>query len=225
MALAIQPDDAATHNNLGNALFQKGRVDEAIAHFQKAIELHPELPNAHNNLGNVLLQKGRVDEAIIQYQKALEIQPVNAEFHHNLGYALFQKGQTDEAIAQLQEALEIRPDQPKACYNLARVAWELATSPEATVRNGAKAVALAEQVVRLSGGKDPMVIKVLAAAYAEAGRFAEAVATAERAQQLAAAQNNTALVNALQVQIGCYQAGAPFRDVSQTNVPTHPGPP
>jgi Flp pilus assembly protein TadD len=166
-----------------------------------------------------------VDEAIIQYQKALEIQPVNAEFHHNLGYALFQKGQTDEAIAQLQEALEIRPDQPKACYNLARVAWELATSPEATVRNGAKAVALAGQVEQLSGGRDPVINMTLAAAYAETGRFPEAIETARRAQQLAAAQNKPSLVEAIQMQVGRYQAGAPFRDAGRTNTPTHPGSP
>jgi hypothetical protein len=75
--------------------------------------------------------------------------------------------------------------------------------------------------VRLSGGADPAFIGTLGAAYAEAGRFPEAVGAAQRAQQLAAAQNNTALVDALQVQIGRYQAGSPFRDNSQTNTPIY----
>jgi tetratricopeptide (TPR) repeat protein len=124
-----------------------------------------------------------------------------------------------EAIAHYQTSLEIQPQNAITCKNLA---WILATCPEASVRNGAKAVELAEQAARLSGSPDPIFIGTLAAAYAEAGRFPEAVATAERAQQLAAAQKNTTLVNTLRGQMGLYQAGAPFRDASPTNAPAHP---
>ena len=88
----------------------KGQVDEAIAHYQKALQIKPDYAEAHNNLGNALLQKGRVDEAIAHYQKALQIKPDNAEAHYNLGNALLQKGRVDEAIAQYQKALQIKPD-------------------------------------------------------------------------------------------------------------------
>jgi hypothetical protein len=115
--------------------------------------------------------------------------------------------------------LEIQPDFAMAQSNLGRAAWVLATSPEASVRNGVKAVALAEQLDRLVGGNNPTVLGTLAAAYAETGRFPKAVETAQRALQLATAQTNTALVNALPGQIGLYQAGRPLRDTSQTATP------
>jgi tetratricopeptide (TPR) repeat protein len=133
--------------------------------------------------------------------------------------ALFQKGRMDEAIACFQEALEISPGNPKACLNLAHMAWVLATSPEASVRNGVKAVALVEQVEQFSQGGNPLVLETLAAAYAEAGRFPEAIATAERARQLAVQQGNAAMADVLDRQIKLYQAGTPFRDTSMHVAP------
>ena len=124
-------------------------------------------------------------------------------------------GDAREAVAHYQKALELQPKNAITCKNLA---WMLATCPEASVRNGARAVELAERAVWLSGGSDPIFVGTLAAAYAEAGRFPEAIVTAQHAQQLAAAQNKTRLVDALQAQIGLYQAGAPFREAGQTTV-------
>jgi tetratricopeptide (TPR) repeat protein len=216
-ALEIQPQYAEAHNNLGNVLRQKGRVDEAIIEYQKALKIDPGFAMAHYNLGMVLAQKGLADEAIIQYQKALAIQPDDADGQINLGIALFKKGRVDDAIAHFQKALEISPGNLKACHNLTHVAWVLATSPDTSARNGVKAVALVEQVEQFSRGGDPLVLDALAAAYAETGRFPEAVATARRAQHLAGDQHDSDLVNALQVQMGLYQGGAPFRDDSQTN--------
>jgi tetratricopeptide (TPR) repeat protein len=199
---------------------QKVRADEAIARYERALEINPGYAEACNNLGHALMQKGRVDEAILHFQKAVAIRPEYAKAHYNLGHALMQKERVDEAITHFQKALEIRPDYPDAGYNLARAAWLLATSPEVSVRNGARAIELAEAMERLSGGKDPMINMTLAAAYAEAGRFPEAVATAERAQQLAAHQGNASLVDVLGRQIKLYQAGLPFRDTSMHVVPT-----
>jgi tetratricopeptide (TPR) repeat protein len=216
-ALEIQPQYAEAHNNLGNVLRQKGRVDEAIIEYQKALKIEPDFVMAHYNLGMVLAQKGLADEAIIQYQKALAIQPEDADGQINLGIALFKKGRVDDAMAHFQKALEISPGNLKACHNLTHVAWVLATSPDTSARNGVKAVALVEQVEQFTKGGNPLVLETLAAAYAETGRFPEAVATARRAQQLASDQHDSDLVNALQVQMGLYQAGAPFRDDSQTN--------
>ena len=224
-ALETKPDYAEAHINLGNALLQKKRVDEAVEQFQQAINIQPASAQAHYDLSQIFLSKGRVDEAIAHLEKALEIRPDYAKAHASLGVVLFQKKQVDEAIVHFQKVLEIRPDYPKACYNLARVAWLLATSPEASVRNGDKAVALAEQAVRLPGGEDPMIIRVLAAAYAETGRFAEAIDTAQRAKQLAAQQGNTALADVLDMHIKLYQAGKPFRDKNTPVTPTPPAPP
>jgi protein O-mannosyl-transferase len=215
--LEIQPDYANARINLGSALLQKGQLDAAIAQFQKALEVQPDFPEAHNNLGNALLQKGQVDEAIAQFQKTLEIRPDAAPAHNDLGYALLQKGRVNEAIAHFQKALEIQPDFALAHDGLVRAAWVLVTSPQASVRNGARAVELAQQAERLSGGRNPDILGTLAAAYAEAGRFPEAVTTAQRAARLANAQNDTALADALQGQLRLYQTGSPLRDTYQTN--------
>ena len=181
-SLQIKSDSAEAHYNLGNALIKKGSVDEAITHFQKALQIKPDDAETHNNLGIALLQKGNVDEAIIHFQKALQIKPDDAEAHNNLGKALLQKGSVAEAITHFQKALQIKPDNAEAQNNLA---WVLATAPQASLRNGPQAVALAQQANQLAGAENPIVLRTLAAAYAETGRFPEAVATAQRALQLA----------------------------------------
>ena len=211
-ALVIQPDYAVAHYNLGNALFQAGQPDEAIVHYQKALAIRPDYAEAHDNLGNVLFQKGQVDEAIIQLQQAVAIRPDNAITRFNLGNALLRRGRMDEAIVHYQKALAIQPGFVEAQGSLARIAWVLATSPNSSVRNGSKAVELAQQTDRLSGGRNPTMIATLAAAYAEAGRFSEAITTAQRALQLASSQNNPTIVSALDAQLKLYQAGSPFHE-------------
>ena len=222
-AVELDPNHARAQVGLGAALFQKGQVDEAIAHFQKALtmEITPDPSGVYYDLGLALLQQGRVDEAIAHFQKAMEIQPANADFHSILGDTLLQRGRVDEAIVQYQAVLKIRPGQPEACNKLCRAAWVLATSSEASIRNGAKAVELAGQMERFSSGKDSLLVMILAAAYAEAGQFPEAIAAAERAQQLAVQQGNNLLADVLGTQIKLYQAGTPFRD---TNMPVAPTP-
>ena len=96
--LACTSDNVVAQYTLGDALSKKGNVDEAIAHFQEALQIKPDFADAHNNLGIALLQKGNVDEAIAHYQKALQIKPDFAEAHNNLGIALHKKGSVDEAI-------------------------------------------------------------------------------------------------------------------------------
>ena len=106
------------HDGLGNALYQKGRMDEAIIQYQKALVLQPKSAAAYEYLGEALFQKGQMDGAIIQYQKALEIKPDFAEAHNNLGSSLLQMGRVNGAITHFQRALEIKPDFVEAHNNL-----------------------------------------------------------------------------------------------------------
>jgi len=221
-ALKIRPDFTEAHFNIGNVFLQKGQLDEAIAHFEKALKARPDYADALCNLGAAYLQKGRLEDAIEQYQKAVAIQPDSAEAHNNLGYALLQSGQVREAIVHYQASLELQPDNPDTPNTLA---WVLATWPGPSVRNGVKAVALAKQANRLSGGKNPVIIETLAAAYAETGRFPEAITAAQQALPLASAQSNAPLVKTLQAQIGLYQAGQPFRETAQSTAPPERGQP
>jgi protein O-mannosyl-transferase len=137
----------------------------------------------------------------------LEINPSYAEAHANLGGALARAGQIPEAIAQYRKALEIDPQQT---YVQNSLAWLLATASDPSLRDGANAVTLAEKASQTSRGADPLVLRTLAAAYAEAGRYPEAVATARRALALALDQKNTLLARMLPRQIELYQAGTPM---------------
>ncbi len=211
-ALKIQPEDDQGHYNLGIALRQKGLADAAMLEFQKAVEIRPGFAEAQNNLGNSLLQKGRVDEAITHLQKALEILPDYAQAHYNLGNALLQKGQVDDAIVQFQKLLSLQPEAAEPRRTLAGIAWRLATSPKATLRNGTRALELAQQTDQLAHGNDPMMAAILAAAYAEAGQFDQAIANGQRALEQATRQNNTVMITAIQEQLKSYEAGVPFRD-------------
>jgi protein O-mannosyl-transferase len=205
---------ALIHNNLGNALARKGFSDEAISHYQEAVRLRTDYADAHYNFGSVLLQQGRIDEAIVHWQKALAIQPYDGDVHTSLGNAFLEKGLVKEAINHYQQALEIAPQDVLSRNNLA---WILATSSDASIRNGAKAVVLAEQAVQLSGSKNPIFFRTLAASYAEEGRFSEALAAAERGMEMAAVQGNGSLVNALESEIALYRARSPLRETSPTN--------
>jgi tetratricopeptide (TPR) repeat protein len=214
IALQINPCHAEAQFNLGNALGQKGRLDDAIIHYQEALQIRPDYADAQFNLGNVLMQKGQADEAITHLQKALEINPNNARIHLNLGLCFYRLGRMDDALSQYQTALHIEPADPAAQNDLA---WLLATCPQASLRNGDKAVQLARQANELSGGKNPVILGTLAAACAEAGRFSEAVETAQRALQLAGAQSNTRLAAQLQSELKLYQAGTPFHSLEKTH--------
>jgi tetratricopeptide (TPR) repeat protein len=205
----IKPDDEAAHNNLGAALQRSGKIAEAIAQFQKALQIKPNDAAVHYNLGLTLAGRGRLAEAVAHYQKALEIKPDYAEPHCSLGMALYQQGKMAEAIKQLREAVRLMP---RHTVSVNQLAWVLATCPDASLRNGAKAVGLAQRAVELSGGREAVILDTLAAAYAEAGQFAKAVETAERALAIASSRGDTALVEVLRGRIKLYRAGAPYRE-------------
>jgi tetratricopeptide (TPR) repeat protein len=208
-ALRIKPDDVHACNNLGDALLQQGRTDEAITEYRQALQIKPDEVNAHNKLGNALLQQGKRDEAISQYREVLQINPALAEAQYNLGFALLQEGRTDEALVHLQKALELRPDNPTIQCSLA---WALATAPQSTIRDGTRALELASKANQSTGGANLQILRTLAAAYAETGDFANAVQTAQRALQLAVAQSNTQVSEALRREIKLYEAGHRFEE-------------
>ena len=208
-ALELQPNLAEAHFGLAGVLLQKANSQAAIDELQKALAIQPTFAAARNNLGSVLLSLKRVDEAITQLETALKIQPDFAEAHNNLANAFFQKGRPTEAVAEYQAALAVQPENPQLINNLA---WALATCPEDSVRNATRAVELAREANRLTGGKNPQISGTLAAALAEAGKFTEAIAAAERALQLATTQTNADQVKALQTRLALYRNKKPFRD-------------
>src|SRR5436305_631313 len=181
--------------NLADALGLKGLADEAMLHYEEAIKLVPNYADAYYNRGNILFANGRVDEAIADWEKTLQIQPNDADAHTWLGNALLRQGLRTEAIAHYEKAMVLAPEDPHSRNN---IAWLLATSSDATIRDGAKAVGFANEAVQLSGGREPSFLRTLAAAYAESGRFSEAVAAARQASVIATMQGKTKLANSLE---------------------------
>jgi tetratricopeptide (TPR) repeat protein len=212
IAVDIQPSYVEAHNSLARALGQKREWDGAMEHLERSLVIDPDQAEAHNNLANVLWQKGRLRQAAAEYEKALALHPDYAAAHVNLGDVLRAAGETREAIAHYKSALEIRPDFAPALDSLA---WVLATSPDASVRDGVQAVGLAARAEQITGGRNPVFVATLAAAYAEVGRFPEAVATAERALRLATARGKAELSERLRTQVALYQTGAPYREASR----------
>src|SRR5437870_522797 len=210
--LSIQARYPAAHYNLGIALDQNGQIDEAIAHYQEAVQEQPNYPEAYYLLGNDLLQKARVDDAIAAYEQALKSRPTYPDAENNIGLALLQRGRPSEAIAHWQNALAIQSDSVDSLNNLA---WVLATFPESWIRNRKQALALAERANQLSGDNNPAILRTLAAAYAENGRFTEARVTAERGLQLANAQENLALANIFEGDLARYRINTPVRTATQ----------
>jgi protein O-mannosyl-transferase len=197
------------HNNLGNAFARKQLWDEAIDNLQEAVRLRPDYADAYFNLGSVLFRQGRTEQAIAQWQKALEIRPTDAEAHRNMATALRKTGNAKRAILEYEQALDITPEDSVALNDLA---WILATSSDASIRDGARSVTLAVRAVQVSGGKDPNFLRTLAAARAESGQFTEAVATAETAKVLASTQSKLELASKLKEEIARYRQRVALRE-------------
>jgi tetratricopeptide (TPR) repeat protein len=129
--LARNPDSWMAHNNIAIRLQHSGRLDDAFAHYNKALEINPGYGEAHYNLANALVQSRRVEEAIAHYQKALEINPNNIAAHYNLATVLVQTGQAEEALIHYRRALEINPANAAAHNNLGNTLAQLGRLDEA----------------------------------------------------------------------------------------------
>jgi tetratricopeptide (TPR) repeat protein len=210
--LASVETRATANYIVGNSLLHQGRLDEAVERFQKVLALDPQSTSSRVGLGVACFKMGRVDEAIVLFQKVLEIDPNIAEAHYDLGCGLLQMGRTDEAFIHFQKAVAIEPDiletrDPAENNNLA---WVLATSPEATYRNGAFAVKLAENACRRTHYQEKTMMGTLAAAYAETGRFDEAISTAQKACALASQSGKQELLEEYQYMLALYLKHQPF---------------
>jgi len=208
-ALQLKPDYSDAHYNLANALANQGKFDEAIAEYQQALRLRPDYADAHCNLGNALLTQGQLAQAVIQYREALRTKPDLFEAQYNLAFALARLGQLQEAIAQYRQALRLNPNHALALNDLARL---LATSKDERLRNSAEAIRLASRACELTDDRDPAKLDSLAMAYADAGRFPEAIQTAQRAIDVAGATGNQQLAGEIRARLELYRLGKPYRE-------------
>ncbi|MGC4051739.1 MAG: tetratricopeptide repeat protein [Paludibaculum sp.] len=208
-ALQMDPGDARARTNLGGIYLRQGRLEPAAVEFRRALEAKPDSVEARNNLGLVLLQTGQVDEAARQFQQSLELDPQSMEALVNLGGVYLMRKNYREAVETLRAAMRLEPGRLPVLGNLA---WLLATCPDSAARNGVEAVALAEKAAELSKRQDPILLDGLGAAYAEAGRFEEALRAGGEALKLAEGRQDQEMAAAVRARLALYRSGRAYRE-------------
>jgi tetratricopeptide (TPR) repeat protein len=188
-AAGILPDYAPFKALLGDIFFLEHKYDDAIEQFRLTQKLDPRLVGIHLLWGRALLAEKRVDAATSEFKTVINADPKNFEAHNLLGKTYMVLGKTSAAIEEFRASLALQPKQPELLNDLA---WMLATNPNADLRNGVEAVKLAGQGCGLTHSTQPVLLGTLAAAYAEAGRFDDAVATAQQAHDVASARASAA---------------------------------
>lgn len=210
--IAVTENNDGAHLAFATALISSGKTEQAMAHLQRATAIRPSNAGVFGELPS-LATKEQIEAGIAFWSARLEEAPRDLGARTNLGVLLARNHQPRDALAQWEKVLQLAPGDGNAESN---IAWVLSTAPDAALRNGPRAVALGEHIVDLAGGRNPIVLRTLAAAYAESGRFAEATHTAERARDIAAGEGNQPLATELSETITRYQNGLPFRDPSLT---------
>ena len=231
-AVELNPEDARAHNNLGTALMETGKPEEALMEYRRSLELNDQSSQAHNNLGSILAQQGKLDEALEQFERAVELNPDNGRAQSNLGGALSEKGRTEAALEHLRKGVALDPKFADGQNNLGAAlarAGELdeaiphmATAVDLAPQSAgnrynygrvlaakgrfADAAAQFEQAANLTGMREPAILDILAAMYAETGRYPEAVATARKALDLAGEQRDAELAASLRSSLERYEA-------------------
>jgi len=205
-ALQIDANSIECLYNLGTAFRTIGQFEQAINYYSLALRMKPDYIEARVNLGVALAQQGKIDQGIGQFQQALQLEPNSAEAHNDLGIALGMKGNFNEAVLHYRQAINLKPDWPLPLNGLA---WILATYPDPNVRDAKQAIEIAERAAAMTNHQDAIILNTLAAAYAAAGQFDKAAATAQQALDLARAAKNDKLINQIFEQLENYRQGKP----------------
>ena len=243
LAVRLLPACPYTRNNYAAALERAGRIEQAIVQYNKALQLKADFPDALGNLGALYGELGRYDLALEYLQKALKLAPADPGLYFSTGIVLARAGRPGKAIAFFREAIRLDADFPNAYYSLATALAEtgrwresaeayrrqlrlqpghlfalnglarlLATCPDPAVRDGREAVRLAERACRAAGGEErPAFLDTLAAAYAEAGRFDDAVRTVELAMARGRIGSQGGWQERWRQRLALYRAGRPLR--------------
>jgi protein O-mannosyl-transferase len=206
--IAQRPHNARARNNYATWLLMKGRYSDAESHLRVAVTEKPEFAEAEANLGVALSAQRKLDEGAVHLQRAVALRPDFASAHRNLGetYALQQR--PGEAVAAYTAALDLQPDNVAL---LNRTAWILATTVDARVRDGRRALSFGERAVRLTARQDPTSLDTLSAAFAELGQFDQALAAVTEATAAARSTGQAAMILELEQHLAAYRAHQPIR--------------
>jgi len=203
--LEIVPHDYEAYNNRGIAWLYKGDYNRAISDFTEALVINPKYFQAYNNRGGAWIYKGNYDRAINDFTRALDFNPADFEAYHNRGGAWLYRNNYELAIADYTKALEINPDFDVACNQLSKI---YSICPDVRYRDGVKAVDLALRAVELQPGAE--YLDTLATAYAQTGKFEDAIKTQERAIALLKEEGNTGIHTEYIKRLNAYKANKPW---------------
>ena len=209
-ALAVTKNNYLAHYNFASDLAKNGQTAQAIEHYNKAIQIKPYYTDAILGLGDVYAGKGDIDRAIELFQKTLSLNPnadAAAHAHNNLGIMYQEKGNLDKALSHLRKAVQLRPGSPIPANSLA---WFLATCHELKNPNPNEAIGLARTACQLTEYQNPSYMDTLAAAYASAGRFSEAVETVQTALKMPETANRPYVKETLLYHLSFYSQGKPY---------------
>jgi len=184
-AVSLNPKKAGNYQQRAVAHKLKGNRDAALADFQKALELEPKNPAALMGRGLIYFATDQHEKAVADFSAVIELSPQSATAYNNRGFNRQLMGDEAGALADYEKALQLSPDYPLCLQNKA---WLLATSPTDKLRDGKRAIQAALKACELNKYQDPGDLKALAAAYAEAGQFAEAIGWQEKAMKLLPAE-------------------------------------
>jgi tetratricopeptide (TPR) repeat protein len=203
------PQHAAAQQALAEALEARGRLEEAAALYRKLIESEPDALEPYVALGSMYRRQGRTRDAAASFEAALRRFPDSEEIHHHRAKAYMEIPDLPRSIAAYKE---IRKRWPQSWVATANLAWILATAPDPRFRDGKEAVALADVAVQATSGREPQALNTLAAAYAQAGRFEDALRTANQALQAAqaAGPQGQGMVPRIQQLIELYTQGKAY---------------
>ncbi len=210
-AIRLNPTRAVAYADMGEALSAQGKSDDALNSYLTALKLNPAFAAAHYYLGMEYLRRGSLDDAVESLESAVKFDPATLGPHLQLADVYSRRHEPAKAIAEYRAALSLSPNLPGTLNNLA---WLLATTPEASLRNGAEAVKLAERACAGTSWQQTIAIGTLAAAYAEAGDFDQAVQTAQKACDTASAHGERELLQKNQELLAQYKNHQPFRDTN-----------
>jgi tetratricopeptide (TPR) repeat protein len=200
--------EAEARRQVAERLLDDKKVGEALEQLSTAARLDPTNAPICEQLGLALAQAGRNAEASDAFAALVRLRP-DAQAHDYLALALLKSGKPKQAAEEYRQAIQLRPDWPEPMNDLA---WLLATTPRAEVRQADEAVQLAERACGLSGYREARFLGTLDAAYANAGRLTEAITVAEEAQKLALAAGDQAIADAAAQRLEQYHAGRPYRE-------------
>ena len=208
-AVEISPNNPTFFANLARIFEETGQTQSAIQLYRSRLQYAPADSIAHQQIGRLLFAEGKLDEAVVHYQEVIRLTPDSIDARFGLGEILSKQNKMATAVDQWRQILKLAPDKVEVLGNLA---WALATSRDDKLRNGAEAVKFAERARTLAPANMPSIPDLVAAAYAEAGRFTDAEKSETDAVTLAVSNGQNELAAKYRSRLDLYRAKRPFRD-------------